>query len=69
MANQHRPGHAALVIARLARRPQGCTNAEVQQATGMGYRDAGSRLGQMVRWGKLTKAPGRPVRYFAKGRE
>jgi predicted HTH transcriptional regulator len=55
---------AGAAIRRLAKRPQGVTNAEAAQATELSARQAGSRLAQMTRSNVLRKTPGKPTRWF-----
>lgn len=50
-------------IKRLSSRPQGVRNGEVVEATGLESKQAGARLNQMVRTGKLTKSETKPRVY------
>lgn len=64
IGNSNPAGIAHAAITRLARRPQGVTNADVQEALSWDAKTAGSRLGQMTRTGKLRKVAGTPMRWY-----
>ena len=66
--NTNGVGRVWAAAMRLARRPQGATQRDLAEAAELKAADAGSRLAQMVRTGRLwkQKLPGEATRFFVK---